>query len=185
MKKAADQSAAFSLGRVLKRHRSNASVSVWLALSPTPRMGCARWPTFRYSPATQGATSHPRCLYGSSTRTIRNRTPISRRCMLFTRRVRASDSRSSSDSREILNQTLLRSAGILLWPPQSIDGLPNDLEAGNSRYIPACRSIAAASCFSGTPRISSAVSKDSARRRPPPCQGRSATSGPKMPYVES
>jgi hypothetical protein len=98
-----------------------------------------------------GATSHPRYLYGSSTRTIRNRTPISRRCILFTRRVRASDSRSSSDSCEILNQTLLRPAGILLWPPQSIDGLPNDLVAGNSRYITACRSIAAASCFSGTP----------------------------------
>jgi len=184
MKKAADQSAAFSLGRVLKRHRSNAPVSVWLALSPTPRMGYARWPTFRYSPATQGPL-HTLDAYMAA------RPALSGIALQFLADAYFSlgefgqaiparaATRAKSSVRHCLGPLascygrLSQSTGYTTWWQATHD---------TSRLVDRSPPRPA---FREPPRISSTVSKDSARRRPPPCQGRSAASGQKMPYVES
>ena len=185
MKKAADQSAAFSLGRVLKRHRSNASVSVWLALSPTPRMGCARWPTFRYSPATQGPL-HTLDAYMAA------RPALSGIALQFLADAyfslgefgQAIPARAATRAKSSIRHCLDPLASCYGRLSQSTGYRTTWWQATHDTSRLVDRSPPRPA-FREPPRISSTVSKDSARRRPPPCQGRSATSGPKMPYVES
>ena len=78
-----------------------------------------------------GCNRHPRCIYAAGPTLSGNRSPIPRRCALFTRRVRRSDSRARAATRAKSSiRDRLCPACILLWPPWPIGGLPNGVGTG-------------------------------------------------------